>query len=324
MAALADERWGVTVPLPVPLLEHRQWYADLASWGYTDVWSLEANAYDGVTPLALAAAWEPSLRLGTAILSTFTRGPAVLAQTAATMAHIAPGRFALGLGSSSDVLVRRMNGIAFDRPYQRTADVVRFLRRALAGERVTEAYETFAVDGFQLADPPAEPPELLVAALRPRMLALAGTDADGVILNWLSADDVRAVVPHVLDHNAGAEVVARIMVCPTADRDAVRRAVAPLVATYLNVPVYRAFHEWLGRADALAPVWEAWDRRDRAGAVAAVSDAVIDELCVSGDAATCRARLDEYVANGVTLLPVDGDVRRALEALAPRHAGVAR
>src|SRR6188474_377975 len=137
------KRPGMTVPLPGPLHSHRDKLAELADLGYTDIWSSEADGADAFTPLALAAAWEPGLRLGTAIIPAYTRAPALLAQSVASLADAAPGRFAIGIGSSSNVIVERWNGVPFERPYQRVRDVVRFLRAALTGEKVTERYDSF-------------------------------------------------------------------------------------------------------------------------------------------------------------------------------------
>ena len=193
---------------------HHDWITELADLGYTDVWSSEANGTDGFTPLALAAAWAPTLRLGTAVVPVYTRGPALLAMTAAAMAEAAPGRFVLGLGTSSDVIVERWNDTPFDEPYKRVRDTVRFLKKALAGEKVDEAYDTFKVKGFKLGRPlaPEAVPPIVIGALRPGMLRLAGREADGAVINWLSAEDVRTVVPEV---GAGKEIVARIFVCPS-------------------------------------------------------------------------------------------------------------
>ena len=85
--------YGMTIPFDgVPLHEQRDWIVELADLGYTDVWSSEANGADGFTPLALASVWAPSLRLGSAIVPSFTRGPATLAQCVASLADAAPGR----------------------------------------------------------------------------------------------------------------------------------------------------------------------------------------------------------------------------------------
>src|SRR6476659_3046658 len=97
-------RFGVTVPIVgVPLHAHREWFEEIAALGYTDLWSAESGGADAFTPLALAAAWTPSLRLGTAIVPAYTRGAATLAETVASMVQAAPGRFALGIGTSSNV-----------------------------------------------------------------------------------------------------------------------------------------------------------------------------------------------------------------------------
>jgi probable F420-dependent oxidoreductase len=313
-------RYGITVPFQVPLSEHREWFEELVDLGYTDLWSSEADGTDAFTPLALAAAWTPQLRLGTAIVPVFTRGPATLAQSAGALAEAAPGRFVLGVGTSSEPVVARWNAFEFDRPYQRTRDTVRFLRAALRGERVDEKYETFTVRGFRMARPPAEVPPILVAALRPGMLRLAGREADGAIINWLSADDVVRVVPEV---GPGKEIVARIFVCPSQDVEAVRRAGRRMIASYLNVEVYAAFHEWLGRGPVLAEMWRTWKAGDRKAALEAIPDQVVDDLIVHGSPQECRATIQRYVDNGVTtpalmVLPLGGvDLRKALSDLAP-------
>jgi alkanesulfonate monooxygenase SsuD/methylene tetrahydromethanopterin reductase-like flavin-dependent oxidoreductase (luciferase family) len=118
--------YGLTIPLSgVPLHKQRETIEGLADLGYTDVWSAESDGADAFTPLALAAAWEPRLRLGTAIVPAFTRAPACLAQSVAAMADAAPGRFAFGIGSSSNVIVERWNGVPFVEPYKRVRDMVR-------------------------------------------------------------------------------------------------------------------------------------------------------------------------------------------------------
>ena len=167
--------------------------------GYSDIWSAEADGVDAFTPLALAAAWEPRLRLGTAIVPAYTRSPALFAQSVASLADAAPGRFAIGIGSSSNVIIERWNGLPFVEPYKKVRDVMRFLRDAMTGEKITKQYDTFKVDGFRLGVRPEVKPPILVAALREGMLRLAGREADGAIINWLSADDVRTVTKVVHD-----------------------------------------------------------------------------------------------------------------------------
>ncbi len=316
----AGPRYGVTVPFDgVTLQDHRRWYAELEQLGYTDVWSAETDGVDGFTPLALAAAWSPSLRLGVAIIPAYTRGPALLAQSVAAMAEAAPGRFTLGLGTSSDVIVSRWNGIEFAEPYRRARDTIRFLRSALAGEKVDHEYDTFTVRGFRLARPVEHPPPIFLAALRPGMLRLAGSEADGVILNWLSAEDVATVRPEL---GADIPVAARIFVCPTEDAEAARAVGRWMIAAYLNVGVYAAFHRWLGRGSELEPMWNAWQAGDRKAALAAIPDVVVDSLVVHGSFDECRAHVGRYVAHGVDIpvmavIPLDQSLDAIVKGLAP-------
>lgn len=319
-------RWGMTIPfMGVPLHEHRDWFREMVDLGYTDAWSAEADGADAFTPLALAAAWAPELRLGTAIVPAFTRGPATMAQAVASMSDAAPGRFVFGIGTSSNVIVERWNDIAFEEPYRRTRDMVEFLRTALTGEKVKHDYGTFSVRGFRLGQVPKQAPPILIAALRPGMLRLAGREGDGAIINWLSAEDVSKVVPVVRDAAAGAgrEVVARIFVAPLDDPDLVRGFARIAIAAYLNVPVYAAFHQWLGRGEVLEPMWDAWRQGDRQAALTAIPDSVVDALIVHGPPEACREHVARYLENGVdtpalAILPFPGiDQRSALRDLAP-------
>ncbi|HZU79071.1 MAG TPA: LLM class F420-dependent oxidoreductase [Acidimicrobiales bacterium] len=318
------QRYGITIPFDdVPLSDHVPLYRRLVDLGYTDVWTGEAGAADGFTPLAVAAVAAPELQLGTAVVPVYTRGPGLLAMQAATMAELAPGRFALGIGSSSDVIVERWNAGSFDEPYKRVRDTVRFLRRALAGEKVDEEYDTFAVRGFRLGRRIEQPPPVYVAALRPGMLHLAGREADGAIINWLAADDVPQVVREVGAGASGSkEIVARIFVCPTEDAERARFVGRMGIAAYLNVAVYAAFHEWLGRGPQLKGMWDAWRGGDRKAALAAIPDEVVDALVLHGPASHIREQIARYVENGVTipvlmLLPGGDDLDRSLAGLAP-------
>jgi probable F420-dependent oxidoreductase len=305
-------RPGMTVPLPGPLHSHRDKLSELVDLGYTDIWSAESDGADAFTPLALAAAWEPRLRLGTAIVPAYTRAPACMAQSVASLADAAPGRFAIGIGSSSNVIIEQWNGVPFVEPYKKVRDVVRFLRDALSGEKVTHTYDTFEVKGFRLGVRPEQPPSILVAALREGMLRLAGREADGVIINWLSAEDVVQVTDVVRGAAGGEdrEVVCRVFVCPSDNADVVRANAKRAIAAYLNVPVYAQFHDWLGRGDVLRPMWDAWKAGDRKLALEVIPDSLVDQLIVHGSPAACRAQLQRYFDNGVTttslaIMPLD-------------------
>jgi probable F420-dependent oxidoreductase len=259
-------------------------------------------------------------------LPAYTRAPALMAQSAASMADAAPGRFVLGIGSSSNVIVERWNGVPFVEPYRKVRDVVRFLRDAFTGEKVTKAYDTFEIQGFRLGLVPDQPPPIVVAALREGMLRMAGREADGAITNWLGADDVPRVAAALREGAAGEdrELVARIFVCPSTNADVVRAGARRAIAAYMNVPVYAAFQEWLGRGEELAGMWGAWKAGDRKQALAEIPDSVVDALVVHGSPEACRATIGRYFENGVTttslaVLAFDPDLDHwdAVRALAP-------
>jgi probable F420-dependent oxidoreductase len=286
---------------------------------YDDVWAGEVDDADAVSILAFAAAVTDRIGLGTAVLPVFTRGPAVLATTSATLARLAPGRVTIGVGASSPVIVEQWNGASFDEPLERTRDVVRFLRAALDGQRVVEDYVTFSIRGFRLASPPETPPRLLVAALRPKMLHVARDLADGAIVNWCGADDLPRLAGEL---GEGQELVVRLFVCPSADAEAVRAAARRQIAAYLTVPAYSAFQRWVGRAPALEAFWRQWAAGDRRAALAAVPDEVVDDLVVHGSPAECADHLTRFAANGATALAVSVlggpvDPATALRNLAP-------
>ena len=316
----------MTVPLPGHLHTHRERLNELADMGYTDIWSAESDGADAFTPLAMAAAWEPRLRLGTAIVPAYTRSPACFAQSVASMADAAPGRFAIGIGSSSNVIVEKWNGIPFVEPYKKVRDVVRFLNDALSGEKVAKSYDTFEVNGFKLGVRPEVKPKILVAALREGMLRLAGRESDGAIINWLSPTDVRRVAEVVNDAAGGEEreIVARIFVCPSENAEVVRAAGRFAIAAYLNVPVYAEFHRWLGRGPQLQGMWDAWKAGDRKAALAAIPDEVVDDILIHGSPAECRTKIQAYFDNGVTtsslaILALDPELNywESVKALSP-------
>jgi probable F420-dependent oxidoreductase len=303
---MREKRWSLSVPLDAfALREHAEIAREAERLGYTDAWSFEVDGVDCFTPLAVVGL-ATGLRVGTAIANVFTRGPATLAISAAGLAEIAPGRFCLGVGAGSQPIVEAWNGGRFDRPATRVRETVQFLRAALAGERVVFRGQTFSVEGFRLTRPPVEPVPIHVAALRPGMLGVAGAVGDGAVLNWLAPADVPRAVAVVRAAAAAAErdadaieITARLLVNldpPGADGDAgVRRH----ITAYLNVPVYKAFHEWLGRGEELAPMWEAWARGDRRAAVAAVPEPIVRALILRGPMEEIRAGVQQYLDAGI-------------------------
>jgi probable F420-dependent oxidoreductase len=314
-------RYGITIPFEgVTLLEHRDWFHRLADLGYTDVWSAEVDGADGFTPLTVAALSEERLNLGVAVTPTFTRGPGLLAMSIAAMAEVAGGRFTMGLGASSQPVVERWNGIPYEKPYQRTRDVLRFVKRALDGEKIDEVFETFEIHGFKLSRPVINRPPILLGALRPGMLRLAGEEADGAILNWLAASDVAQCRREVGENKT---IAARLFVIPLEDADAARFVARRMISSYLTVNAYAEFHRWLGRGDALTPMWEAWAEGNRKLANEVIPDEVVDELVIHGSYDECREHVGRYIEAGIeipsiAIVPFGVDLKDAVEGLAPR------
>ena len=314
-------RYGITIPFDgVTLLEHREWFHKLADLGYTDVWSSEVDGVDGFTPLTLAAVWEPRLNLGVAVTPVFTRGAGLMAMSIAALAEIAGDRFTMGLGASSEPVVQRWNGVKYEKPYARTRDTLRFVQRALAGEKIDEVFETFEIHGFKLSRPVAARPPILLGALRPGMLRLAGREADGAILNWLAATDVAQCRAEV---GEGKTIAARLFVIPTDDTDTARFIGRRMISSYLTVSAYAEFHRWLGRGEILQPMWEAWEAGDRKLANELIPDSVVDELIIHGSYDQCREHVERYIEAGVqipsiAIVPFGVDLTTAVEGLAPR------
>src|SRR5919198_5355343 len=150
-------RLGVTIPFEqVPLHELGTLARRVEAAGYDGLWSAESTHYDGFTPLVVAAEHTERVRLVTGIVNVFTRGPALLAQSAVSLADVSNGRFVLGLGASSNVIVEQWNGIPFRRPLAKIEETVAYLRTVLAGER--------GAGGFKLGAPPAHPIPIMLAA----------------------------------------------------------------------------------------------------------------------------------------------------------------
>jgi probable F420-dependent oxidoreductase len=309
---MPDLRWGLTLPFAgVSLADHAELFRRAEAAGYDDLWTGETTGPDGFTPLALAAAHTERVRLGTGIVNPFTRGPAVLAQHAAALADASGGRFVLGIGSSSSVIVERWNGVPFERPLSHVREAVERLRPVLAGER--------GLGGFRLESPPAHPIPIVVAALRGRMLALAAEIADGAFTNFLPLSGAAQVAEAF-----GApekELVCRFFCIPQA-RDEGMATAKFLFAAYGTVPVYADFFRWLGWGERLDPMVDAWQAGDRARALELVPEDLVEEIFVFGPPEEQRERLGRFAQAGITtfvLTPICGpdDLPALIDGLAP-------
>jgi probable F420-dependent oxidoreductase len=290
---MPDQRWGLTLPLPMmPLAAHEDLVRRAEAAGYTDLWSGETNGPDGFTPLALSAAWTERARLGTGIVGVFQRGPALLAQQAAAMADASGGRFVLGIGSSSDRIVEGWNGIPFERPLSRVAETLEFLRTALAGERTST--------GFKLEAAPEEPVPIVLAALRGKMLELAVERADGAFTNFLPLAGLPQVAAQLEGAPEGFELLCRFF-CLPGEREQVEPIARFMFSSYVTVPVYAAFYRWLGYGDEIAEMCSVWEAKDRQAAAAAAPWELIEDMFVFGSPEEMKERLGAFVAGGITL-----------------------
>ncbi len=309
-----SQRWGLTVPLPglgLADLERPVKAAEAA--GYTDLWSGETQQADGFAPLALAAAWTNEMRLGTGVVGIFQRGRALLAMEASAIADASGGRFALGIGSSSDVIVERWNGIPFERPLSRVSETIDYLRPVLAGER--------GAGGFKLEQPPSAPIPIVVAALRGKMLAMAAKKADGAFTNFLPLSGLERVVEPLAAAGDDFELLCRFF-CIPGPREQAEPIARFMFASYATVPVYERFFRWLGHGEAIDEMVSAWHAKDRERALAAAPWDLIEDIFILGEPAEMRERLDHYVAGGITLpiltpITSPGGIVDLIEALGP-------
>jgi probable F420-dependent oxidoreductase len=326
----------MTYPLQgVRLSDHRELLQQAEDLGYTDAWTAEVDFNDAYTPMAAFAAWTQNTRLGSAIGSIYTRTPTLLAQTAASLEDIAPGRIAFGIGTSSPAIVERWNGVKLEQPLKRMRETIAFMRQALSGEKTVMTVGPYDVKGFRLGRPVAAPP-IFVAALREQMIRLGAELGDGIITNYISPHDAPKIATIAKDAAAKAgkdpdaiDIACRIFVILTDDRQVAQMIGRFIVSGYLTTPFYYAFHEWLGRGDALSPMMKAWQAGDRQQAVGLVPEHVVDDIFVFGTPAACKDKIRDYVAQGITtpvlqLIPTEREPQaqaaqciQALKDLAP-------
>jgi F420-dependent oxidoreductase-like protein len=203
-------------------------------------WSL-----DGLTALALAGQVTNRIELGTAVMPTYPRHPMAMAQQAMSTQAATDGRLVLGIGPSHPVVIENMFGLSYDRPARHTREYVEVLRAAFAGSGHVEYRGDFFVFSSMLTVPGSTPAPIMIAALGPRMLQLAGELTDGTITYWANE---RAVGEHIVPGiTAGAEAAGRppprvVLGLPVAvcdDVDAARDRAAKLFEAYLNIPTYQ-------------------------------------------------------------------------------------
>lgn len=311
-------RYGVTIPFEhLPGSGLREQLDEACRLGIREVWSYERNVFDAFTPLAAAAAVAPAMRLGTSIVPVFTRPPGLLAMSAAGLAELAPGRFVLGVGGSTETIVTGWMGVPFQRPLQRVRETVLTVRALLNGERVGK---------LTLFRPPAVPPPIYMAALGERMLRLAGEVAEGVVFFMASA----ASVPRLV-RGTGRDLdsVARVIVLCGQDHAQNLAFARRFITGYAILPFYARFLESQGWGEAVTAVQRRWGAGDRTGANQEVPEEMAESLMLFETDPRLAERVDEYRRSGLGTLDLwfmspagteserAADTTRALRRLAP-------
>jgi F420-dependent oxidoreductase-like protein len=306
--------------------------------GYEAVFVPEAYSYDAVSIIAALAVQTKRIKIGAGILNVFSRSPALLAQSASALDMLSGGRFILGLGTSGPQVIEGWHGVPFTKPLQRTREVVEIIRMALRRERLLYDGETIKLDkGLKLINHPLRDQiPIIIASLGPKNLELTGEIADGWMPTIFSSDHMDVFRPHL---EAGMARSGRrwedLMITPMVpvvvyeDIDVCRAMVKPYVALYVGGMgsrernFYNQLVQRYGYVEQARTIQDLYLSGDKAGAAAAVPDALIDETSVIGTAEQCAESLRRLEQAGVTM-PVLGinaftqeDRLKVLEALAP-------
>ena len=300
-----QKRIAVTLPMGPNIADS----IELVRWaednGIDDVWFSDAMAPDSLTMVAVVAPHTRRLRVGVAVTPVYTRTPAVFAATANVLAQLLPGRFVLGLGSSSQAIMERFNGIKLEKPLTRVKETAIMVRSMLAGEKSDFALNTLTSRGYRQEALP-EPPPVYLAALRPKMIEMAAEVGDGVVFNlW-----PKKALPKMMEHvEAGAkragkrledvEIVNRSFVMVTDDIEAGRAQFRNYYTPYYANPVYNNFLKWAGYADEAEGVLAGWAARDRELSTSAITDEIIDAVAIIGSAEQVHARVREQTRTGI-------------------------
>jgi probable F420-dependent oxidoreductase len=299
--------------------------------GYSSLWVAEANAAEGVSLLGAISQAAPHIGLGSGVLALQLRTPPLHAMAAATLQQLAGDRdIYLGVGISSPAVAGQWHGAGYtDRPIAQTREFITLLRECLSGETVTFEGDFYTVKKFRLGLKLGDrQPKIALAALNKQMLRLGGELADAVLLNYLPATLVPWCVERIRE-GGEAEILAYVH-CAVTDRDRYADLARRDLLNYAVVPAYATQFERAGFLHDMRRFQKHWAERDREGALAAISDGMVDAIQIMGDEDHVRAAVQQYVDHGVETPIIFaipwGEDRRAtvsatLRALAPAASG---
>jgi len=291
---------------------------DAARLGYRSFWTAETTGPEAFSLLAAAGSAAPGLDLGTGVLALQLRTPMVAAMGAATLQALHPDAdILLGVGISSPVVTSRWHGVPYgERPLAHVREYVALLRECWSGEKVDFDGDFYRVKGFRLGLALGDrTPKVVLGALGPAMLRLAGEVADGVLLNYLPATHVEWSVEQVRS-GGDAQIYAYVHAGVGDHEQALDKARRDLFS-YAVVDSYAANFTRAGFGDEVDDIRARHAAGDRAGALAAVSDGFCDAIDIVGDADAVRDRVRAYADAGVDVpvlmpLPWGGDRRQVL------------
>ena len=284
--------------------------------GYRSLWTVEATGTDAFSLLAAASQAAPSLDLGTGIVPIQLRTPSLTAMTAATLQALSPDAdIWLGLGVSAPGILRAHGVAAAGRPIAMMREYVALLRECLSGESVTFEGDFWQVKRFQLGVRLGERrPKIVMAALNPQMLRLAGEIADGVLLNYIPAAHVPVSVAQVRS-GGGAKVFAYVHAA-VGDLETSARSARKDLFNYAMADGYANMFKAAGYANEVEELRSRQAARDRDGALAAISERMIQAIDFIGNAEAVQSFVKTYVQAGVehpVLMPIPwGDDRLAV------------
>jgi 5,10-methylenetetrahydromethanopterin reductase len=273
--------------------------------GMDSAWMNNIFGADALTAIAVAGSQVPGIEVGTAVVPTYPRHPAVMAQQARTVAAAVDGRLVLGIGLSHKIVIEDMFGYDFNRPTRHMREYLAVLLPLLDGNPVRFTGETMRANVGLTTPSPGRVPVLL-AALGPQMLRLAGEQTDGTVLWMTGPATVRDyIVPTITEAATQAgrpspRVVCLLPVCVTSDPDQARERAAEVFAIYGELPSYRAMLDREGAAGP-ADLTIAGDEETVAAQIgvlaeAGVTDFVAGEFTGGADGARTRAFLRSLVA----------------------------
>lgn len=258
---------------------------EAAEQGFPSFWMPQIFGMDALTAIAVAAKDVPNIKVGTSVIPTYPRHPMVLAQQALTTQSVIGGRLQLGIGLSHQPVVEGMWGISFDKPVRHMSDYLSILTPLLNDRRVSFSGEALTGRG-EITPPPADAPPVLVAALGPQMLRLAGRVADGTITWMTGPETIRTLTAPTINTAAqeagrpAPEVMMGLPVCVTDDVDAARERADRDYAIYGQLPSYRAMLDREGAATP-ADVAIIGDAGEVAGRIAALADCGVTTFAAS-------------------------------------------